>query len=64
MKEKRIMFRILRVQLIHQNGETHYINFKTDETVSDLERYRKSIIDKYHAQKVNLTYSVVPGESK
>jgi len=52
-------YQIKRVQLIHQNGDTHYMSFLTDEIVKDLEKYRKSLMEKYHVQKVNLTYSEI-----
>ncbi len=52
-------YQIQRVQLIHQNGDTHYLTFATDERVKDLEKYRKSLIEKYHVQKVNISYSEI-----
>ena len=50
-------YKIHRVQLIHQNGETHYVTYRTDEIVDDIEKYRMSLIKDHHASKVNLTYS-------
>ena len=55
-------YRIERVQLIHQNGDTHYVNFRADEMVKDIEIYRQSLLKKYHCQKVNLTYSEIKNE--
>jgi len=52
-------YQIQRVQLIHQNGDTHYMTFATDERVKDLEKYREGLMKKYHCQKVNLSYSEI-----
>ncbi len=52
-------YQIQRVQLIHQNGDTHYLTFATDEMVKDLEKYRQGLIEKYHCQKVNISYSEI-----
>ncbi|MDD3437639.1 MAG: hypothetical protein PHC64_10860 [Candidatus Gastranaerophilales bacterium] len=52
-------YQIKRVQLIHQNGDTHYLTFATDERVKDLEKYRECLMKKYHCQKVNLSYSEI-----
>ena len=53
------MYQINRVQLIHQNGDTHFLSYKTDERVNDLEEYRNGLIRKYHCQMVNLTYTEI-----
>lgn len=52
-------YQIQRVQLIHQNGDTYYLTYATDEKVKDIEKYRQGLIEKYHCQKVNLSYSEI-----
>jgi len=52
-------YQIQRVQLIHQNGDTYYLTYATYEKVKDIEKYRQGLIEKYHCQKVNLSYSEI-----